>query len=531
MADPQNTALRGDVVVPVVVACAGAAFCLFQIGVLVPEHDSAYLLALAGEMLRGGRYFYDFLEINPPLYSLLLIPAQGLHAFAGLPLYSCFIVWISILITASAAAVGHLLRSLLDEGIVGRLLLAIAAEAALFFLPGLDFGQRDHLCCVLILPAVVWMAANRHATPMTATGWLIAVAATLGVLIKPHLLLVMALAYALRMLEEGTWRVVLEPPVWCAALLAALYAGLLVLVFPEWFKVVKIANVAYAGYDAGAWIGRRTIEALALLAVLAAANEVFARRSTRERRFGRYLAVATLGSLGSFIVQHKGIDYQFIPTKLLISLFAGWVALMAAGWAATTPALAALQRPAGFLRRYRAIVIYLVAIVPLTDIVGRVAVDGDRLNRSMVAFAAVLNAKAIGPRIAVFGSSVYPAYPLALYRPSQPAWRFTHPWLIPWIVQQQAAGGGKAPQVAEMEALQRSMVLEDFRRFEPDAILRDESPRKLGLPPTFDMMSWFREEPAMAAILDRYERVGEFDDPNIKRYFSTRFGIYRRRAN
>ena len=53
------------------------ACCLLLLRILAPDHDNAYLLDIAGRMLAGGRYFRDFMELNPPLYSVLLFPPIG----------------------------------------------------------------------------------------------------------------------------------------------------------------------------------------------------------------------------------------------------------------------------------------------------------------------------------------------------------------------------------------------------------------------------------------------------------------------
>jgi hypothetical protein len=99
--------------------------------------------------------------------------------------------------------------------------------------------------------------------------------------------------------------------------------------------------------------------------------------------------------------------------------------------------------------------------------------------------------------------------------------------MIPWIVQQGRAGRADAPDTAKMSTEMRRLMIEDFERYRPDAILVDETPEKLFLPDGFDIMAWFRQDPRMAAILDKYERVAVFDDPNERIHFR-RLAVYRR---
>lgn len=517
---------RNSLLAALIILLAGGMLCGVLLHILAPDHDNAFHLEIAARMLAGGRYYVDFMELNPPLYSVLMIAVHGLRALTGLDLYSAFIISVSVAVIASSIAVWSQLPQSLEEGLVGRTIIALAVEALLFSVPGMEFGQRDHLAIVLILPSLPWLAACRRGQPMTVTTFAIVTAAAIGLLIKPFLLLVLGLPYAVRALEERDWRILIEPPVWLLVIIACLYVGLVLTVFPEWFLVARIARVAYAAYDAAAWIGRRTVLSAVLIAVLAIGNEFLARANPRERRLGRMMAAGAFGALASYVLQHKDIDYQFIPTRIMLGLQAGMVALVAVQWAATT------ARPrawAEIVRRHRATAVCLVAMVPVLRYVDSAVTNARRMDASMSSLAELLDANHVGPRVAVFGASAYPAYPLSLYRTTLPAWRFPQPWIVPWIVQQHQAGRGDAPQTVQIESELRSLVRDDFRRFKPDGIVVDESRNQIALPSGFDMMAWFRQDPEMAAILDRYERVAQYKDPDDRRWAFTRLALYRRR--
>jgi hypothetical protein len=520
---------RSRLLALLIILLAGVVSCGVLLQILAPDHDNAFHLEIAARMLAGGRYFFDFMELNPPLYPVLMIPVHGLRALTGLDLYSGFIIWISVAIVASSIAVWSQLPQSLDEGLVGRTVVTLSVEAVLFFVPGMEFGQRDHLAIVLILPSLSWSAARRCGQPMTATTFAIVTAAAIGLLIKPFLLFALALPYAVRLLEERDWRGLIEPPVWLLVIVAGLYVVLILTVFPEWLLVARIARVAYSAYDATAWIGRRIVLTAALIAALAIANEVLGRMNPRERRLGRMLAAGSIGALASYVLQHKDIDYQFIPTRIMLGLLAGMVALVAAQWAAACAWPRWLSAGAEIVRRHRAIALCLVAMALLLRDADGARVDARRMDASMRSLAALLNANHIGPRVAVFGASAYPAYPLSLYRETLPAWRFPQPWIVPWIVQQYHAGQGDAPQTVQIETQLRTLIRDDFRRYRPDGIVVDESRNQIALPSGFDMMAWFRQDPEMAAILDQYERVAQYRDPDNRRWAFTHLALYRRR--
>ena len=100
---------------------------------------------------------------------------------------------------------------------------------------------------------------------------------------------------------------------------------------------------------------------------------------------------------------------------------------------------------------------------------------------------------------------------------------------MPWIVKQEIAGRGDAPETKAMTAVLLDMVVDDFRRFQPDAVVVDESPGGWGLTEKLDIMAWFKRDPRMAEILGPYERVAAFTDP-IRGESGPRYGIYRRQT-
>ena len=500
------------------VALATAAAALpVQLAIIAPNHDNAYLLHIAGQMLAGGRYYADFLELNPPLYPLLLIPVHGLHRATGIGLHAVFLAAVTALVGLVGAVIGPALACLLRLGRLDAMALAGLATAALVILPGQDYGQREHVALLLLLPAVVWAAGRKPGAPAGGTGLVVAVPAAIGLLVKPFLLLVAGAVLTVTGVRLRTARVLLEPPIRLAAATAVLYGITLVLVFPEWFDVAAVARIAYRAYDETGWVDQRVTALLAAITALAVTNEAVARGSARA--LGRTVAGAAFGGALSYIAQHKGWDYHFLPGRML-TFGLGGVVLLAAGerLAPWLPAVA----------RHRALLLAVIAALPLARTADYTRFQGARGDRAMRELVAFLDAHHAGPAIAVFATSIYPAHPLALYRPGRTAWRFAQPWLVPWIEGERAVRG-TTPEVARMAALQRLLVLDDFRRYRPDALLVDESPEMQALSERIDLLAWFAADPPMAAELAGFARVGQFRDPNLKSRHSVAYGLYLRR--
>ena len=79
----------------VLLLVSAAVFCAIQLGVLVPNHDIAWLLELSQRMLHGGKYYSDFYELNPPLYPILLLPVDLLSRVTGAAPYTILVIGVS----------------------------------------------------------------------------------------------------------------------------------------------------------------------------------------------------------------------------------------------------------------------------------------------------------------------------------------------------------------------------------------------------------------------------------------------------
>ena len=106
------------------------------------------------------------------------------------------------------------------------------------------------------------------------------------------------------------------------------------------------------------------------------------------------------------MLQHKGLDYHFLRRCWLWPL-TGLVVLIA-------------MRAAGAwdprLPRYRVIMIWLLAALPLWRSFDWTVLLARRMDVPMRVFADTLRANDIGPRVAMFSTRIYLAYPLPIYR-------------------------------------------------------------------------------------------------------------------
>ena len=115
--------------------------------------DVSWWLIVGERMLDGQRLYVDILETNPPMagsvYLLAVALARAIHLRPEVVTNAL----IFILVAASLALTWRALRfSSLRECAGGA--PAVWATALLTILPMYDFGQREHLALVALLPAL-----------------------------------------------------------------------------------------------------------------------------------------------------------------------------------------------------------------------------------------------------------------------------------------------------------------------------------------------------------------------------------------
>jgi len=161
--------------------------CLIQSHIFM-ERDVIYLTNAAHLLLNGGTYSHDFFETNPPMILFLYIPALFIAKLTALNLIDSIRLYFMLLTLISIGLCYHFLKKLFNEPIYIRSLLT-AIAFVLLILPSSQFGQREHLLMILVLPYLfVSMLRLQNKSIHWGLAILIGLLAGLGFSIKPHFL-------------------------------------------------------------------------------------------------------------------------------------------------------------------------------------------------------------------------------------------------------------------------------------------------------------------------------------------------------
>ena len=280
------------------------------------KDDVAWLLYVARKWLGGQHLYTDLVEVNPPLIVWIYAVPAMLSSWLGLgpktvsaPFFAAMLLgcawWTAELLHGRATLFA---RRLPVFGVIGTVLL---------LLPGVEFGQREHLLVAAALPYLALLTRELQGEPEPPRGAALAGAiAALGCALKPSYLpafLVLELvgrAHGGRLLRVATLS---------ATATLGLY-GFGVLVFCPAFldNAVPLALALYGGTDTPCWeILRESAVLLGGVASVALLAAMWRSTLPDDQPFLRtlliLLATFALVASASYIVQGKNWFYHRLP--------------------------------------------------------------------------------------------------------------------------------------------------------------------------------------------------------------------------
>ena len=240
---------------------------------------------------------------------------------------TAFTVALAIL---SLAGVAHIMAAAGFTRFARNLFLVFAALLVLF-VPGYDFGQREHWMVLLTLPYIVACGCrpNKLVLP-TAVGAVVGVAACPGFCIKPYFLLVPVALEIWILVRLRRPSLVIRSETVAMVIAGIVCAGLTITYAWSYLEVdMPTALLAYWSYNSS--LQEVFLSAAILLApasMLVAVAYLARQKDVQTSALAQALAVAGAASLVAALIQAKPWSYHFLPAIIFFNLSA--VALLAA---------------------------------------------------------------------------------------------------------------------------------------------------------------------------------------------------------
>lgn len=304
--------------------------------VMAPNVDVSWLL-VAGERIIGGAELHrDIVEVNPPFSVWLYMPLLYGELATGFRAETLLAYLLPFLALSSVLLSGSILRKagwLANPGDVW--LLPVASFGLSWLFPG-DFGQREQIAAIALLPWLALFAARSRSDTFEAGNWPQIVVAGLGaavfVMIKPPMA-------ALSVIFPAIWfavarrsiRPLFAPETIIAAAITLAYVVWIV-VF-HWAYLTDVIPLLDAYYIPLRLPFAQIISHWPLLvSAMIAFSTWLCARPARMDRAALILLLAAAGYLPGVILMGKVWTYQTIPI-LLFSLLAFAVQFVASGQA------------------------------------------------------------------------------------------------------------------------------------------------------------------------------------------------------
>lgn len=463
------------------VAVAGAALA----AAAPPNHDVAWLWLASGRLLDGGVPGRDIWETNPPLILWMMAPVVFAARLFGADHHGSYVAAIAVAAAASTFACAWIARPILAPKVRADL-FAAALLACLLLLPGPGFGQREHLLAILVAPYMFAEAiASGRDDRSRGPGLAVCLAAAVGLLLKPHLAVLVAGFVALRVARARSPRPLLHPGYLLMLGCAAAYGAAVLLLYPDWVAMTRVTALVYSAYDPPTDAMIRTF--VAPVALLALAWAFFARHGTGPSASAvRALLFASALLLLGALLQRKGWPYHKLPS---------YFALAAAGLTFLASRPAARPSVGAMAAALLAVAFPLYAFVSATDHFGRRAVRDAE-------FSGIVE-RANGAPVAAFSTNIHGVFPELVEMDGAWASRFPCQWLIPGIVRLAAGAAPERREAGRLRYMTAGLVASDIARYRPAVIALKKGPDQ-AMATAFDWIGFFGAHPRFRQVWRGY---------------------------
>ncbi|MEM7598529.1 MAG: hypothetical protein AAF382_12615 [Pseudomonadota bacterium] len=475
------------VLLPVLLALALGGYVQAQTYL---NHDVAWVLHSSERLLEGGTFGRDIIASNPPLIWWLNAPIAGLAQMIGADPINVF----RAVVLTMIAGVLALLKRELDPMMSAPKRAGTLVCLALMLTVGVhrDFGQREHLAVILILPWLM-LVVGQNVRPLPAL--LAGIAAGIAICFKPHFLAVPALIWAYVALRERSLRPVLRVDTAALLLTGVIYvAATWAFARPYLTEIVPMISQVYWGFEhamSDVVLSDPAPTLMTLAALLLAWRGGW-------RPLPTLPALAALGFLIAAIVQSKGYSYHFYPPLIFAMLS---LLLTALG-----PAARILRLLAGVAVTAGVAMTALYASLHLANL----SASGHYGTRTTCLVSMVQTHVPEGAGFMAFSTHPYPGFPVANYA--------DRPWLaatnsrlfLPSIVRlrTQPDPSAEAARVLTLaEAAERDLALRDLSQ-RPALVFVDARERRHAIDRLdMDFIDFYTEDARFAQMWGGYAEI------------------------
>lgn len=499
-----------------------ACYCLTLVIFTARNDDQSWPLYAAQRVLAGAKISGpQIAETNPPLIIWFsTIPDLLAHALQ-FDSYLALKLILFLLIAASTLWSARILRRANIARSSSLLCICVAAVlTAEIYISSFQFGQREHLVVILILPYLLSAVCGDKFRPPVAERCALGLAAGLGICFKPQQVAILVLFEIFLGLWNRSFRRLIAPEFLCALLAILAYIASVRLFAPLYLSktVPLLLQTYWALGSISTWTLIKSQPVFDLLFLAALITFLWKRRSFTFPIAPAALLACTLAASIAFYAQHVGateaVACRAYPQHAFLLLAIAWITTdlflpcewtFTAGFAATATVAALL-------------------LLPPFLIVGGMFSKAEPIVRKYP--DSVFAQCRPGTPVYLISTSIW-GFPAVTRDHLEWASRFPYLWMLPAIVQNQLAEAGGPPPgkllppetVSKLANLQRAETTQDFQRWKPALVIVQQCSKAKpcqGMPGIdFDPIAWFLHSPDFAAEWSNYRLRTHHDNFDV----------------
>lgn len=467
---------------------------------LILSLDVSWLMEVASRLMRGGKYYLDFYETNPPMSIYIYLPALLFHylhlgVVVGVRAYT-------FIIAATSICLCHYLLSK-DSKIDFLLhyLLLVGLAILLVFFPSGDFGQREHIAVMLIMPYLLQCVLRVKGLSFSKQLVIpIAILAGIGFVIKPHFLLPLFLIEMKILLNKKTVKNLISEII--IGLIIIAYVLSIFYLTPEFIKLMLVDYLPIYYLLMGEPFASILFSNVTLYGFIVVCLYLVMRDKVLQKDFADFLLLAALGFWLVFIIEDTGWYNHYLPSLLFFCLLA--IVMLYSFFVNTLPTDSIAP-----LLKYGVVFCFSLAMfyMPVTLFLSHNTILS-RATRNLCWEELVRFIGNQSPaKIYVLYGDHYPAYPLVDYTNTTLPSRFPSLWrLMGEVVKQR-------PNFNERGV--RAIFVNDLVKTQPDLVLVYKS-RFLPMAGTkkFDYLEYFLQDVKFRSFWHNYhflKKIGYFE--------------------
>ncbi|ABV36992.1 hypothetical protein Ssed_2383 [Shewanella sediminis HAW-EB3] len=415
--------------------------CIVQflmITILLPLNgDIGWLFHATQEWLQGKRLYIDIIEVNPPMVFLVMAPAVLLSKGLGLSAALTTKVYLVAISAAATFLYLRIMRKILPQTIFSYVFIS-ASIIIIFVMPEYDFGQRDYLAIVFLLPYLISRFHESHGGGQLTGGKfyeavIIGFIGGIGVCFKPYFIIFPVVGELWLFMQCN--RRFATVPVQMASMFAVIgaFCCSVLLFFPSYLtKIIPLGIATYWTYGHPLKDFNLPYFLILLLGLVFATYHI---NIEIHRRLTQYVSVLTFSALISFLVQSH-YSYQLIPFKVL--LFINFV-LVISLFLIERPQLKSFSSVTGSLMAVWIVFVTGGLIYRKADVAQYVITKSELPSFNILGYSYlsdavdVINENFAGQPIYVFSTNVWPSSFITTYTKSHWVSAFPALWPLPAI--------------------------------------------------------------------------------------------------